>query len=62
MQADFKVNVKAYWTKSGKLEIFESSDAINNNEIMEGDGDEEEDDDENSESDDEGTNLIKVII
>ena len=58
MQADFKVNVKAFWNKSGKLEVFENKEAIdNNNENIEEDEEEvEEEEDENS--DDEGIFLI----
>ena len=44
MQAEFKVNVKAYWNKNGKLEVFETGSIMeeNNND------DSEEDEAENN--------------
>ncbi len=47
MQAEFKINVKAYWNKSGKFETLQNNEDNNTDEI---EIDNEEDEDEEDEN------------
>lgn len=50
MQAEFKINIKAYWNKSGNYEIIQNDENIQN-EKMDSDGNNEEESEEDVDDD-----------
>jgi hypothetical protein len=52
MQAEFKINIKAYWNKSGKFEVIQN-DENTQNEKMDSDGNNIEEESEEEADEDE---------